>query len=64
MCGWDRWFNGMTAPLRYDPSLRLQKSEAANLAHSQIDAGIAPEKVGIPNIGMPAPVPVVPVPNL
>ena len=64
MCSWNEWFNGLTVPLRYDPSLRLRKREAAGLAATRIDAGVAPEKVGLLNIGTPAPVPIVPSSDL
>jgi hypothetical protein len=64
MCSWNEWFNGLTAPLRYDPSLRFQKREAAGLAAKRIENGVAPEKVGLLNIGTPAPVPIVPTSDL
>ncbi len=35
MCSWDQWFNGLTVPLRYDPSLRVQKREAAKVAEDR-----------------------------
>ncbi len=60
MCSWDEWFNNLTVPLRYDPSLRIEKRETAGRAARRIDAGVAPEQVGIRNIGTPAPVPIVP----
>jgi hypothetical protein len=59
LCFWDEWFNGLVAPLRYDPSLRLRKQEASRLARRRIEAGVAPEKVGLPNVGTPAPVPII-----
>ena len=55
--------NGSTAsyaPLRYDPSLRVQKQELSRMAQRRIGAGVAPEKVGLLNIGTPVPVPLVP----
>jgi hypothetical protein len=64
MCFWDQWFNGLVAPLRYDLSLRLQKSEAATVARAQIEAGAAPEEVGLLNVGIPAPVPLVPTSDI
>jgi len=64
MCLWNYWFNNLTVPIRYDPSLRLQKKEAGGLAAAQIEAGVAPEKVGLLNVGTPAPVPLVPTSDI
>jgi hypothetical protein len=64
MCLWCNWFNGLTMPLRYDFSTRLQKKEAAALAERLIDAGVAPEDVGLLNVGTPEPVPVVPASDI
>jgi hypothetical protein len=41
-----------TAPLRYDPGLRLAKQQAFEVAAGQIAAGVVPEEVGLPNIGV------------
>jgi hypothetical protein len=59
LCFWNEWFNGLVAPLRYDPSLRLQKQDVSRLAARRIEAGVAPEKAGLLNIGTPAPVPII-----
>jgi hypothetical protein len=61
ICSWEEWFNNLVAPLRHDPTRRLQARDAARAAADQIAAGVAPEAVGLPNVGTPAPVLVLPV---
>jgi len=60
VCLWGLKFNGLAAPLRYDPSRRLQARDAYAAAADRIAAGEQPESLGLPNIGIPAPVPTVP----
>jgi len=61
LCHWGIMFYDLTAPARYDPSLRRAKQDAFGKAADKIDHGhIAPESVGLPNIGLPPPVPLVP----
>jgi len=61
VCLWGLKFNNLAAPLRYDPSRRLQARDAYAAAADRIAAGAAPESAGLPNIGIPAPVPVLPL---
>ena len=61
ICVWGIMFYDRTAPIRYDSSQRLQKKLAFATAADRIDAGDAPESVGLPNVGVPAPVPVIPI---
>jgi hypothetical protein len=58
---WEKGFNELLAPLRYDPSLRLRKREAGIAALAKIDAGTPPEAVGLPNLGIPRGIPLVEV---
>jgi hypothetical protein len=58
LCYWAEWFNNEVARSRYDSSGRLQAREAGLAAAKQIAAGVAPEAVGLPNIGTPPAVPV------
>lgn len=46
-----------TAPLRYDPTERMAKKAAFQAAARRIAAGEPPESVGLPNLGIPAPIP-------
>ena len=36
------------------------RRDAATAAIAKIDAGVVPEAVGLPNVGVPPPVPVIP----
>jgi tetratricopeptide (TPR) repeat protein len=58
---WWKGFNELTSPLRYDTNLRRQKREAGIVAAAKIEAGVDPNSVGLPNVGIPAAVP--PFPN-
>jgi lysophospholipase L1-like esterase len=60
ICLWGILFYDSAYPLRYDPSHRIRMKEAFANAANEIEAGVAPESVGMPNIGMPRPVPIVP----
>ena len=62
ICLWGIMVYGATAGARYDPSARLQMKLEFATAANRIEAGEAPESVGLPNIGVPAPVPLVPMP--
>jgi hypothetical protein len=55
---WWKGFNELMSPLRYDPKLRQAKRSAGIAAADKITAGVAPESLGMPNLGTPAPVPV------
>jgi len=61
LCHWGIGFNGLMAPLRYDPSNRLRLQELNRLAEERIDAGYDPDALGLPNLGIPQSVPLVPV---
>jgi hypothetical protein len=56
---WGRTFYSMAGRLRYDRSERSRKIDEAQAAGDQIIAGIAPERVGLANVGLPAPVPLI-----
>ncbi len=60
ICLWGILFYDSSYPLRYDPSHRLRMKEVFAKAANEIEAGMAPEAVGLPNIGMPRPVPIIP----
>jgi hypothetical protein len=60
VCSREEWFGSLLAPLRYDPSRRLRARDAVTAAIAKIDAGVVPEAVGLPNVGVPPPVPVIP----
>jgi hypothetical protein len=55
VCLWGIKFNGLAAPLRYDPRQRLQARDAYAAAADRIAAGEKPASVGLPNIGIPPP---------
>jgi hypothetical protein len=61
ICVWGIMFYDLTSPIRYDSSQRLQKKRAFATAADRIQAGDAPESVGLPNVGVPPPIPVIPV---
>ncbi len=56
---WWKGFNELISPLRYDTNLRRRKREAGIAAAAKIEAGTAPEAAGLPNVGIPARIPVV-----
>jgi hypothetical protein len=55
---WALTFNNIVAPLRYDASERVKQKAIYAEAAGRIAAGQPPESVGLPNLGTPAPVPV------
>jgi lysophospholipase L1-like esterase len=57
---WSKGFYSLTGHLRYDIRERSRRIDAAIAAADRIDAGVAPEALGLPNIGIPAPVPLIP----
>jgi hypothetical protein len=61
ICLWGISFNNLVAPLTYNPNRRLEARLASAVAAERIAAGAAPESLGLPNIGTPAPVPWVPL---
>jgi tetratricopeptide (TPR) repeat protein len=56
ICTWGMMFYDLTYPTRYDSSRRLAKKDAFAQAFDRIEAGESPDSVGLPNIGLPAPV--------
>lgn len=63
LCLWGIMFYDRTAWATYDPSRRSVKRWAFIAAADKIEAGAAPESVGLPNIGTPDPIPIVPYGN-
>jgi hypothetical protein len=59
VCLWGIMFYDLTTGARYDSSRRHQMKDAFATAANRIEAGEPPESVGLPNIGVPEPVPVV-----
>ncbi len=59
ICLWGINFGNYAQGLRYEGALRLEKRKAYADAHDRLVAGEAPEALGIPNIGVPEPVPIV-----
>jgi hypothetical protein len=60
VCNFGIMFYDKTAGARYDSSERRAKQDAFGKALEKIKAGERPESVGLPNIGVPDPVPWVP----
>jgi hypothetical protein len=60
VCLWGIMFYQLTAPVHYDPTRRRAMQDRFGKAHDRIAAGAAPESVGLPNIGVPPAVPLVP----
>jgi hypothetical protein len=56
---WGCGFYSLVARLRYEHRDRSRRIDACGLAADQIEAGAAPETVGLPNVGIPTPVPLV-----
>ena len=56
ICLWGVMFYELTSPMRYDRSHRVEMKDAFGEAYNQIHAGLSPESVGLPNIGLPPPV--------
>jgi lysophospholipase L1-like esterase len=59
ICLWSIKFNTLAAPLRFDPSRRAKERQLYAEAADRIAAGEPPDSQGLPNLGTPAPVPVV-----
>ncbi len=60
LCKVGSGFNTLVAPLRYETGQRSKKGALYDQARLRIESGDPPESVGIPNIGIPRPVPLVP----
>jgi lysophospholipase L1-like esterase len=59
LCQWQKGFNDLVIPLRQDRTMRIQKRDEGLAAVQRLREGIAPEALGLPNVGIPAPVPIV-----
>jgi len=57
VCWWGVMFYDLTTPATHDPSRRQVRRQAFVDAAIQIEAGAAPESVGLPNIGHLEPIP-------
>jgi lysophospholipase L1-like esterase len=60
ICLWGIMFYDLCNRMRYDPAQRLQMKKVYAEAAERIESGAAPESVGLPNIGAPEPVPLLP----
>ncbi len=60
LCKVGSGFNTLVAPLRYEIGQRSRKRQLYEQARGRIESGDPPESVGIPNIGIPRAVPLVP----
>jgi lysophospholipase L1-like esterase len=58
---WSVMFNDLTNVMRYDPSQRLQQRQVYVNAAARLAQGEAPEALGLPNLGVPEAVPLLPV---
>ena len=56
---WAKGFYSLVGRLRYDSSERSRRIDAAIAAVGQINAGTAPEAIGLVNVGIPSPVPLI-----
>jgi hypothetical protein len=63
ICLWGIMFYDLTSGARYDSRHRVQMKVAFATAADRIKSGEAPESVGLPNVGVPASVPVVTMPD-
>ncbi len=59
LCSWQKGFNEIVVPLRYDRSQRLRRQSAAKAAAERLSRGTPPEELGMPNVGIPDPIPMV-----
>ncbi len=57
LCGSGILFYSLTAPIRYDSSERLRRKDMFQKASEQLLSGRSPQALGLPNIGVPKPVP-------
>jgi lysophospholipase L1-like esterase len=63
LCLWGIHFGTRSRGLRYDPTLRAQRRQTHAEAYDRLVAGEAVEALGLPNIGIPEPVPAVTGPD-
>jgi lysophospholipase L1-like esterase len=64
ICLWGVHFGACTNGLRYDSTYRLQRTKIYADAYDRLVGGEAVEALGLPNLGIPAPVPLVADPSL
>lgn len=57
VCVWGLMFYEITWPIRYDPTHRLEMKQVLARAADRLEAGEPPEALGMPNLGIPEPVP-------
>jgi hypothetical protein len=57
LCKWQAGFNRLVLRLRYEDSERRRRIASAEAAAQKLDQGVAAEALGLPNFGIPAPVP-------
>ena len=60
ICNFGIMFYDLTVGLRHDPAERIAKRAGFGSALERIKAGERPESVGLPNVGVPEPVPPIP----
>jgi len=60
---WSKGFYSLVGHLRYDIRERSRRIDTAIAAADRLDAGVAPEALGLPNVGIPAAVPLLPAGN-
>jgi hypothetical protein len=59
ICLWAIHFGAYTRGLRHDPTPHARRRRAYAEAYDRLVAGEAVESLGLPNIGIPRPVPIV-----
>jgi hypothetical protein len=59
ICLWGLNFNRYAQGIRYDPAPRLQRMRVYAMAYDRLVAGEAVESLGLPDVGIPEPVPAV-----
>lgn len=64
ICLWGIMFYDLTSPVRYDPTHRLGIKRLYANAAERMKAGESTEALGLPNIGTPKPVPIIPASEL
>jgi lysophospholipase L1-like esterase len=58
---WTVMFYDLTNVMRYDPRQRLQKRQVYVSAAARLARGEAPDALGLPNLGVPEAVPILPI---
>ena len=60
ICIWQKGFNELVAPLRYESEMRLRKRDEGLAAAERLTAAARPESLELPNVGIPKVVPMAP----